>query len=68
MLDDRVYLFVKRGETGRAIGELEAWTEKHPRDENAILWLARMLRENGRTDEAVALYRRLISMDERRDR
>ena len=66
LLDDRVYLFVKRGETDRAMGALEAWIERNPRDENAILWLARMLRESGRTDEAVALYRRLISIDERR--
>ena len=67
-LDDRVYLYVKRGENDRAIGELERWIAKHPRDEDAILWLARMLRENGRTEEAVARYRQLISIGEQQAR
>lgn len=64
-LDDRVYLLVKRGENDRAISELERWIDNHPRDENAILWLARMLRESGRTDDAVARYRQLLSIEER---
>lgn len=64
-LDDRVYLLVKRGENERAISELERWIDNHPRDENAILWLARMLRESGRIDDAVSRYRQLLSIEER---
>lgn len=64
-LDDRVYLLTKRGEDERAMSELERWVAKHPRDKGAILSLARMLRENGRTDAAVARYRQLLSLDNR---
>lgn len=64
-LDDRVYALSKRGESGRAIGELERWVDSHPRDKAAILSLARMLRETGRNDAAVARYRQLLSLDNR---
>ncbi len=64
-LDDRVYAFARRGETSRAINELERWVDSHPRDKSAILALARMLRETGRNDAAVARYRQLLSLDKR---
>jgi len=64
-LDDRVYAFAKRGEKARAIGELERWIARHPRDKAAILSLARMLRETGRNDAAIARYRQLLSLDNR---
>lgn len=62
-LDDRVFAFVRRGEQSRAIAELERWVEQHPRDRSAILALARMLRETGRADAAVARYRQLLALD-----
>lgn len=64
-LDDRVYALARRGENSRAINELERWVDTHPRDKTAILALARMLRETGRNDAAVARYRQLLSLDKR---
>ena len=60
ILDDRVYTLTRRGDTGGAIRALEHWVARHPRDKSALLTLARMLRENGRTDAAVARYRQLL--------
>ena len=64
-LDDRVFALAKRGERSRAINELERWVDSHPRDRSALLSLARMLRETGRNDAAVARYRQLLSLDKR---
>lgn len=62
-LEDRVYLLTKRGNHQRAVSELERWVSRHPRDKGALLWLARLLREGGRTDAAVARYRQLLSLE-----
>ena len=62
ILDDRVYTLMRRGDTGSAIRELERWVARYPRDKGALLTLARLLRENGRTDAAVARYRQLLSL------
>lgn len=62
-LEDRVYLLTKRGDHQRAVSELERWVSRHPRDKGALLWLARLLRESGRTDAAVARYRQLLSLE-----
>ena len=62
ILDDRVYTLTRRGDTRGAISALEQWVTRHPRDKSALLTLARMLRENGRTDAAVARYRQLLSL------
>jgi len=35
---------------------------RHPRDKSALLSLARLLREAGRTDASVARYRQLLSL------
>jgi len=35
---------------------------QHPHDRTALLSLARMLRDAGRTDAAVARYRQLLSL------
>ncbi len=62
LLDDRVYLLRKRGDNRRAVSELEHWVTRHPRDRSALLSLARLLKESGRTDAAVARYRQLLSL------
>jgi tetratricopeptide (TPR) repeat protein len=62
LLDDRVYTLTKRGDTRGAVSALERWVTKHPRDKSALLSLARLLREAGRTDAAVARYRQLLSL------
>lgn len=64
-LDDRVYLYVRNGDRGRAIAELERWVTANPRDEDALLSLARLLKESGRTDDAAARYRQLLALQEK---
>ena len=64
ILDDRIYLLTRRGDTRGAMTALEHWVAKHPRDRSALLSLARMLRDAGRTDAAVARYRQLLSLEE----
>ena len=65
-LEERVYLLSKAGRRGNAIAELERWTSLYPHDRQAVLWLARLLREAGRTNESLAKYRQLLSVSERR--
>ena len=62
ILDDRVYTMTRRGDSMGAIRALEQWVARHPRDKGALLTLARLLRENGRTEAAVARYRQLLSL------
>ncbi len=62
-LDDRVYALTRRGQQQRAVSELERWVTRHPRDRSALLSLARLLRESGRNDAAVARYRQLLALD-----
>jgi tetratricopeptide (TPR) repeat protein len=62
VLEDRVYLLSRRGDTKGAVSVLERWVTRHPRDKSALLSLARLLREDGRTDAAVARYRQLLSL------
>lgn len=62
ILDDRVFVLTKRGDTKSAVSVLERWVNRHPRDKGALLSLARLLREDGRTDAAVARYRQLLSL------
>ena len=59
---DRVYRHRRAGQRGRAVAELERWVAAHPRDEDALLSLARMLRESGRADEAVRRYRQALAL------
>jgi hypothetical protein len=63
-LEERVYLLTRSGRRSAAIGELEQWTARYPRDREAVLWLARLLREAGRTNESLARYRQVLSMGE----
>ena len=59
-MQDRVYAHVKAGRRAQAIRELEGWVSRRPNDEEALLWLARLLGEAGRADEAAARYRQLL--------
>lgn len=65
-LQERVYLLTRAGRRGDAIRELERWTATYPRDRDAMLWLARQLREAGRTNESLARYRQVLATDARR--
>lgn len=60
-MQDRVYAHVRAGRQAQAIRELETWVRRRPNDEEALLWLARLLSEAGRADEAAARYRALLS-------
>jgi hypothetical protein len=51
----------RSGRRGEAIRELERWTARYPRDREAVLWLARLLRDAGRTNESLARYRQVLS-------
>ena len=62
VLEDRVYVLRKRVDTKGAVSVLERWVTRHPRDKSALLSLARLLREEGRIDAAVARYRQLLSL------
>lgn len=62
LLEDRVYVLTKRGDIKGAVSALERWVARHPRDRSALLSLARLLREDGRTDASVARYRQLLSL------
>jgi Flp pilus assembly protein TadD len=65
-LEERVYVLTRGGRRGEAIGELERWTAIYPRDREAVLWLARLLRQAGRTDESLARYRQVLALSEGR--
>lgn len=65
-LEDRVYQHTQQGERAKAIVELERWVAHNPRDQGALLSLARLLTEAGRTDAAVARYRQLLALQEGR--
>jgi hypothetical protein len=61
-LEERVYVLTRAGRRGDAIVELERWTATYPRDRDAVLWLARLLRDAGRTTESLARYRQVLAM------
>ena len=60
-MEEQVYLFSRAGRRAAAIRELEQWTSRYPRDREAVLWLARLLRDAGRTTESLARYRQVLS-------
>ena len=63
-VEQRVYALTRAGRRANAIAELEGWTASHPRDREALLWLARLLRQAGRTSESLARYRQVLSLGE----
>ena len=64
-LDDRVFALTKRGESAKAIAELERWVAAHPRDTEALLDLARLTNQIGRNDESIRWYREVLALRER---
>ena len=65
-LEERVFVLTRGGRRAQAIRELERWTATYPRDHAAVLWLARLLREAGRTNESLARYRQILAATEGR--
>lgn len=64
-MQDRVFMLTRRGDRDGAIVELESWVRGHPRDEQSLLSLARLLNEAGHTNEAVARYREILALQNR---
>ena len=64
-MQDRVFELTRRGNRSGAIGELERWVRGHPRDEQSLLSLARLLNEVGRTGDAVSRYREILALHNR---
>ena len=64
-LDDRVFLYTRQGNRGAAIITLEQWVKANPRDEDALLALARLLKDDGRADASIARYRQLLALQKR---
>lgn len=61
-MQDRVFAHTRAGNRGAAIREVEAWVRANPRDADALLWLARMLNEAGRSGESVRRYRQALAV------
>lgn len=64
-LDDRVFALRKRGEHAKAVAELERWVQRHPRDVDAMLDLARLTNQLGRNAESLRWYREVLALQER---
>ena len=64
-MQDRVFELTRRGNRAGAIVELERWVRGHPRDEESLLSLARLLNEVGRTSDAVSRYREVLALRNR---
>ena len=64
-MQDRVFRLTRNGDRSAAITELERWVGGHPRDEQSLLSLARLLNEVGRTGDAVARYREILALHNR---
>jgi len=61
-MQDRVFSAQRTGNRGRAITELERWVRANPRDADALLSLARLLNESGRSEESVKRYRQVLAV------
>ncbi len=59
-MQDRVFAYSRKGQRGLAIAELERWVAKNRHDADALIWLARLLNDAGRTGESVTRYRQAI--------
>jgi tetratricopeptide (TPR) repeat protein len=61
-MQDRVFAYSRAGARGQAIAELDQWVARNPRDADALLWLARLLNDAGRTDASVRRYRQALAV------
>ena len=61
-MQDNVFNLTRRGDRAGAVRQLEQWVAGHPGDRDALLSLARLLNEVGRTNDAVARYREILSL------
>lgn len=64
-MQDSVFELTRRGNRSGAIAQLERWVRGHPRDEQSLLSLARLLNEVGRTGDAVSRYREILALHSR---
>ena len=65
-MQDRVFASTRAGNRPAAIRDLERWVHANPRDADALLWLARLLSESGRSAESVRRYRQALGVVDRR--
>ena len=65
LVQDRTFTLVKSGQRARAIAELEQWVAGHPGDDESLLSLARLLNEEGRSDDAIGRYRQILALHRR---
>lgn len=61
-LDDSVHVLTRVKQHAAAIALLEQWLVGHPRDEEALLSVARLLSQTNRTDKAAARYQQLLAL------
>lgn len=64
-VQDLVFHLTRAHQRRRAVAELEAWVGRHPTDRGMLLSLARLLNEEGRSDDAVRRYRQILALDQR---
>lgn len=62
-MQDRVFALTRAGDRAQAIVVLERWVSAHPRDGDALVWLARLLNEAGRSKESVKRYRQALEVE-----
>jgi len=67
-LDDSVYKLYKAHRFDDAITALTSWVDRHPRDRDELLKLARLLNEAGRGDQSIDRYRQLLALETSRTR
>ena len=62
LVQDRTFELLKSGQRGRAIAELEHWVARHPTDDQSLLSLARLLNEEGRSNDAIGRYQQILAL------
>ena len=62
LVQDRTFELLKTGQRGRAIAALEQWVARHPTDDQSLLSLARLLNEEGRSNDAIGRYRQILAL------
>jgi tetratricopeptide (TPR) repeat protein len=65
LVQDRTFELLKAGQRGRAIAQLEQWVAGHPTDDQSLLDLARLLNEEGRSNDAIGRYRQILALHRR---